>query len=150
MLCRHATRNLWRRPPGYSPTFEQITFWSGRMADAAKLPNLAGLRRNEKPWLDGMPRLIFVSDMGDAMCASVPFDWLRMEVVDTVVSRHGRRHCWLWLTKPGGWLSFQRGSVPMVYHGPPIFGLVRALRRHPPRIASTSCSTSARRKRSVS
>ncbi len=84
---------------GYSPVFEQITYWPGRMANAAKLPDLTGLRRNEKPWLDGLPRLIFVSDMGDALCDSVPFDWLRMEVLDNAVSPDGRRHCWLWLTK---------------------------------------------------
>ncbi len=85
--------------PGYSPRFDQITRWPGRMADAAKLPSLAGLRRNEKPWLDGLPRLIFVSDMGDALCASVPFDWLRTEIIDNVISPDGRRHRWLWLTK---------------------------------------------------
>ena len=84
---------------GYSPDFKQITCWPGRMAAAARLPSLTGLRHNEKPWLDGLPRMIFVSDMGDALCGSVPFDWLRMEVIDTVVSRDGRRHCWLWLTK---------------------------------------------------
>ena len=84
---------------GYSPTFEQITHWPGRMAEAAKLPTLTGLLRNEKPWLDGQPRLIFVSGMGDALCSSVPFDWLRMEVIDNVVSPEGRRHRWQWLTK---------------------------------------------------
>jgi protein gp37 len=92
---------------GYSPTFDQITSWSGRMADAAKLPGLAGLRRNEKPWLGGLPRLIFVSDMGDALSASVSFDWLRMEIIDNVVSPNGRRHCWLWSSKrPGRMAEF--------------------------------------------
>jgi protein gp37 len=84
---------------GYSPTFDRITRWSGRTANAAKLPSLAGLRRNEKPWLDGFPRLIFLCDMGDAMSATVPFDWLRMEIVDIVISPLGRRHCWPWLSK---------------------------------------------------
>jgi protein gp37 len=102
---------------GYSPVFEQITYWPGRMAGAAKLPDLTGIRRNGKPWLDGLPRLIFVSDMGDALCGSVPFDWLRMEILDNVVSPNGRRHCWLWLTKRpqrmaefGAWLTAQ--SIP--------------------------------------
>ncbi|MEI8375530.1 MAG: DUF5131 family protein [Planctomycetota bacterium] len=84
---------------GYSPTFDQITKWRGRVAATAKLPSLTGLGRNEKPWLDGMPRLIFISDMGDALCEAVPFDWLRMEIIETVVSPKGRRHRWLWLTK---------------------------------------------------
>ena len=92
---------------GYSPTFEEITRWPGRMAEASKLPSLTGLRRNEKPWLDGMPRLIFISDMGDALCSSIAFAWLRMEIIDTVVSPDGRRHCWLWLTKrPGRMAEF--------------------------------------------
>lgn len=46
-----------RRDLDYSPRFEQITYWQGRMAEAAKLPNLTGRRRHEKPWLDGLPRL---------------------------------------------------------------------------------------------
>ena len=84
---------------GYSPTFEQITYWPARMAKAAALPDLHGRRRYDKPWLDGMPRLIFISDMGDALCDSVPFDYLRMEVIENVISPQGRRHCWLWVTK---------------------------------------------------
>ena len=99
---------------GYSPTFAQVTRWPGRLAEAARLPALTGLRRNEKPWLDGLPRLIFVSDMGDALCDSIPFDWLRMEIIDNVVGPQGRRHAWLWLTnRPkrmaefSAWLSVQ-------------------------------------------
>jgi protein gp37 len=46
-----------------------------------------------------MPRLIFISDMGDALCDTVPFPYLRMEIIENVVSPQGRRHCWLWLTK---------------------------------------------------
>jgi protein gp37 len=85
---------------GYSSTFEEITLWSGRMAQAARrLSDLRGLRRNEKPWLDGLPRLIFISDMGDALCDEVPFEWLHSEIIKNVVSSAGRRHIWLWLTK---------------------------------------------------
>jgi protein gp37 len=104
---------------GYSPTFDQITKWPGRMAAVAQLPSLTGLRRNEKPWLDGVPRLIFISDMGDALCDSVPFAWLRMEIIDTVASPTGRRHRWLWLTKRpkrmaefSSWLEAQGVSWP--------------------------------------
>lgn len=84
---------------GYSPAFGNITYWPGRMAEAARLPNLTGLRRNEKPWLDGWPRLIFISDMGDALSASVPFAWLQAEIIDNVTSSRGCRHIWIWLTK---------------------------------------------------
>lgn len=84
---------------GYSPRFDQITYWPGRMAKAAAQADLFGRRRHDKPWLDGMPRLIFISDMGDALCDAVPFDYLRMEIIENVTSPQGRRHCWLWLTK---------------------------------------------------
>lgn len=84
---------------GYSPTFEELTMWPGRMAQAAAWPDLAGKSRKHKPWLDGLPRLIFVSDMSDALSADVPFDFLEREIVQTALSANGRRHHWLWLTK---------------------------------------------------
>jgi protein gp37 len=84
---------------GYSPTFEELTFWPGRMAEAARWRELTGTARKDKPWLDGLPRLIFVSDMSDALSATVPFDFLEEEVVRTVTSSDGQRHQWLWLTK---------------------------------------------------
>src|SRR5688572_12278729 len=84
---------------GYSPTFAELTFWPGRMAEAARWPDLAGTPRPGKPWLVGLPRLIFVSDMSDALSAAVPFDFLEREVVGIVTSPPGRRHQWLWLTK---------------------------------------------------
>jgi protein gp37 len=84
---------------GYSPTFEELTFWPGRMAEAARWPDLTGKPRKDKPWLDGLPRLIFVSDMSDALSAVVPFDFLEEEVVRAVTSLNGQRHQWLWLTK---------------------------------------------------
>lgn len=69
------------------------------MEKAACLPDLRGTRRNEETWLDGSPRLISISDMGDALSDSVPFEFLRQQVIDIVTSPHGCRHCWLWLTK---------------------------------------------------
>lgn len=94
---------------GYSPTFSDITFWSGRMAATALLPDLNGFRRNEKPWLDGMPRIVFVGDMGDVLSGNVPFNYLRAEVIDIVVSHHGRRHNWLMLTKrPSRMVEFSK------------------------------------------
>ncbi|MBN9523983.1 DUF5131 family protein [bacterium] len=84
---------------GYSPTFDQLTFWPGRMAAAAKWADLKGTARPDKPWLDGLPRLIFVSDMSDALSKTVSFDYLRQEIIETVESPNGQRHCWLWLTK---------------------------------------------------
>lgn len=85
--------------PGYAPTFEDVTLFPGRMAEAARWGDLSGCDRPDKPWLDGLPRLIFVSDMSDALSKIVTFDYLLAEVFNNVTSDAGRRHQWLWLTK---------------------------------------------------
>jgi protein gp37 len=85
--------------PGYAPTFEEVTLYPGRTAEAARWPDLMGKARSDKPWLDGLPRLIFVSDMSDSLSASVSFEDLLKEVVSVVSELPGRRHHWLWLTK---------------------------------------------------
>jgi protein gp37 len=69
------------------------------MIQAANWRDLKGKRRRTKPWLDGLPRLIFVGDMADNFSSEVPFEFLRDEVVSAVTSEKGTRHEWLWLTK---------------------------------------------------
>jgi protein gp37 len=69
------------------------------MAQAARWSDLIGKDRKDKPWLDGLPRLIFVSDMSDALSSVVPFEFLENEVICNVTSPNGQRHQWLWLTK---------------------------------------------------
>ena len=91
--------NPTRKPnKGYAPSFEQITRFEGRVSKLARLPDLFGMSRKNEPWLDGMPRLIFLSDMGDALSRVGDFDFLRKELAATQ-SDAGRRHIWLWLTK---------------------------------------------------
>ena len=85
--------------PGYAPSFEEVTPFPGRMADAARWKDLSGTKRKDKPWLDGLPRLIFVSDMSDSLSKSVSFEFLKEEVIDVAMSPDGKRHIWLWLTK---------------------------------------------------
>ena len=84
---------------GYPATFEQPTCFPGRMAKAAAASDLHETERAEKPWLNGLPRLIFVSDMGDALSSTIPFEYLREEIISVAVSPNGLRHDWLWLTK---------------------------------------------------
>ena len=51
--------------------------------------------------------MIFISDMGDALSANIPFDFLKAEIIDNVTSTNGLRHLWLWLTKrPSRMLQF--------------------------------------------
>lgn len=89
-----------RRTPnsGYAPTFEQVTLFPGRLAQAARMRDLLGSHRAGKPWLDGLPRLIFVSDMGDALSRQGDFDSLHEEI-KAIQSKEGQRHLWLWLSK---------------------------------------------------
>ena len=84
---------------GYAPTFKDVTQFPGRMAEATRWSDLNGKDRSEKPWLNGLPRLIFVSDMSDSLSAAVPFEYLAEEVIANVTSALGKRHQWVWLTK---------------------------------------------------
>ena len=104
---------------GWPDKFDQIKLFPGRMAETAALRDLAGTERvgevsgkdktsdkakakakaKTKPWLNGQPRLIFVSDMGDALSAEIEFEFLRNEIVTNVTSAKGSRHVWQWVTK---------------------------------------------------
>lgn len=93
----HALRG--KTNPGFADDFDTPELFPGRMAKASGWKPLTGLARSDKPWLDGMPRLIFVSDMGDALSASIEFEYLHDEIISSVNSPKGQRHQWLWLTK---------------------------------------------------
>jgi len=84
---------------GFAPTFEEITRYQGRVAEAAGWPDLLGAVDPDRPWTDGLARLIFVSDMGDALSRKMDLPWLKEEVIEPIMSAEGRRHLWLWLTK---------------------------------------------------
>jgi protein gp37 len=84
---------------GYAPFFEQPHKFPGRMMTMARTASLTDMRRYDKPWLDGMPRMIFVSDMGDALSKSIDLEFLHAEIIDTATSPEGSQHIWLWLTK---------------------------------------------------
>jgi len=75
--------------------FDRPTIFPGRIASAARWRNLTGTARPGKPWLDGMPRVIFLNDMGDTFTASLPEDWLASELATLAASPH----LWLLLTK---------------------------------------------------
>ncbi len=83
---------------GYAPTFEQFATFEGRMAAAARWEDLMGTTDPARPWLDGLPRLIFISDMGDALSSKELLPFLRREAAH-ISSEMGSRHLWLWLTK---------------------------------------------------
>lgn len=84
---------------GFAKRFLEPEMFAERMFEAAKFGDLTGKARPDKPWLDGYPRTIFVSDMGDALSKRIPFDFLQREIVDTILTIQGQRHIWMWLTK---------------------------------------------------
>jgi protein gp37 len=102
-VCRCYAGVLHSRYSGYSSGFARDfntpEFFEGRMAQAGNWGDLSGKPRTDKPWLNGFPRLIFVSDMGDALTKGMPFPLLQKEIIDVVASEKGRRHVWFWLTK---------------------------------------------------
>ena len=123
---------------GYAPTFEEVTAFEGRVRKTARLPDLRGKTDPERPWIDGLPRLVFVSDMGDALSRKSDFPFLRREVIGPVRSEDGRRHLWLWLTKrPENMAAFaeETGGFPdnlcamTTVTGPDTLYRVDALRR---------------------
>jgi protein gp37 len=80
---------------GWPPTFDQPSIFPGRIAAAARWKDLTGTVRENKPWLNGLPRMIFVNDMGDTFTASLPVDWLAPELRIMAASPHN----WILLTK---------------------------------------------------
>jgi protein gp37 len=86
-------------PSLYDASFQNVRLAPGRMQKAASLRDLAGTARPDKPWLNGLPRVIFVGNMGDLWSRDVTDDYLRGEVLDQIDSKNGRRHLWLLFTK---------------------------------------------------
>ena len=95
----HETRLALSLPQLYAPKFTEVRLAPGRMKKAVALPDLRGKARPGKPWLDGMPRLIFVGDLGDVFSKGVPFDYLYDEVILNAASVQGSRHVLMLLTK---------------------------------------------------
>ena len=66
---------------------------SVQVANAARLHDLTRRDRAEKPWLGKSPRLIW---MGEAKDDRPTFDFLKARIFGRIVSKKGRRNCWLW------------------------------------------------------
>ena len=104
---------------GYADAFDVPKLHPGRMVTAASWGRPTEKEISDKPWLRGLPRLIFVSDMGDALSANIPFEYLHREIIRNVSSPCGQRHLWLWLSKRparmaefGLWLAKQGMAWP--------------------------------------
>lgn len=102
----HEDRLAKSLPTLYAPSFQEVRLAPGRMMKAANWPDLRGKERPEKPWLNGLPRMIFVGDMGDIMSRSVPTEYIIKEIFGAITSPAGQRHFWLLLTKKPNRLAY--------------------------------------------
>ena len=80
---------------GWPSRFEEPEIFPERIDAALKWKDLTGAERPEKPWLNGLPRIIFLNDMGDTFTESLPIDWLAPFLPRMAASPHH----WLLLTK---------------------------------------------------
>ena len=107
---------------GYADRFEQPKTFTGRMAKAARWAPPSAAEIADKTWLTGAPRMIFISDMGDALSQDVDFEFLKKEIIESVDSiglapplalvdqaprPHGR--VWPMARRPGHQLAGQLG-----------------------------------------
>lgn len=95
--------------PGYPSSFVRPTLFPGRTTTASLYPPPSPAERQTKPWLEDLPRLIFLNDMGDALSAAISFEELHREIVAPCSTTAGARHIWLWLSKrPARMAEFSR------------------------------------------
>lgn len=107
----HENRLAKTLPHLYHPNFSVVRMIPGRMAQAAKWSDLRGKERPDKPWLNGLPRMIFVGDMGDVMSADVTDEFIIDEMFGSMVEKH----FYLILTKRPGRLAIiseRMGGLP--------------------------------------
>lgn len=78
----HANKALditkgWRKGhKGYAKSFNKPKRFPGRMAEAAAYGPPTTKDREGREWFDDLPRLIFVSDMGDAFSKASDFEFI--------------------------------------------------------------------------
>lgn len=95
---------------GWPLTFSQPRIFLERLDEALRWPHLTGRARPGKPWLDRLPRVIFLNDMGDTFTESLPLDWM----APALPLLEDSPHVWLWLTKRPHRMAefFARYGVP--------------------------------------
>jgi protein gp37 len=80
---------------GWPRAFEIPTLFPDRLGPALAWSDLTGKDRQTKPWLNGLPRIVFLNDMGDTFTEALPKDWIAPYLPQLASSPHQ----WLILTK---------------------------------------------------
>jgi protein gp37 len=98
---------------GWPADFHHPEHFPGRLEKAIRWPDLTGADRPGKPWLNGLPRIIFVNDLGDGFCPTAPDPW--QWLAPHIMAMASSPHIYLLLTKwPGCMAGFfaARSRVP--------------------------------------
>jgi len=80
---------------GWPLSFDEPMIFPERIKQIVGMSDLTGQDRPEKPWLDGLPRIIFLNDMGDQHTEKLPFDWMSQ----FISAMEASPHIYLMLTK---------------------------------------------------
>jgi protein gp37 len=84
LTSRYAGRNR-----GWPKEFSKPELFLDRLDETLRWRDKTGLERPEKPWLNGMPRLVFLNDLGDCFTESFQdLQWLSNAVEKMIFSRH--------------------------------------------------------------
>jgi protein gp37 len=81
--------------PGWPASFEEPQVFPLRINTALRWKDLTGKARPQKPWLDGLPRVVFLCDLGDPFTEGLDEDWLAPFLDDL----RSAPFIWLLLTK---------------------------------------------------
>ena len=99
----------WAGSKGYPKSFDKPELFAGRIEAACRWRDLTGTTRPDKPWLNGMPRLIFMNDLSDPFSPSVDSEAWLTPALPAIASSP---HIWLLLTKrPTVALSYWRAHA---------------------------------------
>lgn len=79
---------LYGGRPGWPQFFDKPQIFRERLDPALRWGDLRGQERKDKPWLSGLPRIIFLNDMGDTFTKSLPFNWLASDLERIGESKH--------------------------------------------------------------
>jgi protein gp37 len=80
---------------GWPDAFEKPKLFLERLPKIVNMPDLTGTNRALKPWLDKLPRIIFLNDMGDTFSKGMPENWF----AEVMPSLSKSKHIYMLLTK---------------------------------------------------
>ncbi len=95
----HERRLSKSLPLLYDSDFTKVRLIPGRVKKSVRCMDMRNVANPDKPWLNGLRRVIFIGDLCDLFSAAVPFDYIKTEIFDNAISKEGLRNNLLLLTK---------------------------------------------------